>query len=188
VEIIIGISGASGSAYGIRILEILSKTDIITHLVMTKAARQIIEIETDYSVDYVHGLATYVHDENDFTTAIASGSHRTHGMIVAPCSMKTLGEIAGGMSDNLLGRAADVCLKEKRRLVLMARETPLNQIHLENMLRLDRAGAVILPACPGFYSKPQKIDDIINSIAGRGLDLLGVENDVYKRWDEDGTR
>lgn len=185
MEIIVGISGASGSAYGIRILEILSKMDITTRLVMTKASRQIIEIETDYTVDYVRSLATHVHDENDFTAAIASGSHRTNGMIVAPCSMKTLGEIAGGMSDNLLGRAADVCLKERRKLVLMTRETPLSQIHLENMLRLERAGAIILPACPGFYSRPKSIDDIINSMAGRALDLMGVDNDVYRRWGDD---
>ena len=183
MEIVIGISGASGSAYGVRILEILSEMDdITTHLVMTKAARQIIEIETDYSVEHIKGLADHVHDENDFTAPIASGSHRFDGMVVAPCSMKTLGEIAGGMSDNLLGRAADVCLKERRRLVLMVRETPLNQIHLENMLKLERAGAIILPACPGFYSRPQSIDDLINSMAGRALDLLGVDNDVYKRW------
>ncbi|WP_406660008.1 UbiX family flavin prenyltransferase [Methanolobus sp. ZRKC3] len=182
MEIVIGISGASGSAYGVRILEILSGMDVTTHLVMTKAARQIIDIETDYSLDYVHGLATELHDENDFTASIASGSHRFDGMIVAPCSMKTLGEIAGGMSDNLLGRAADVCLKERRKLVLMPRETPLNQIHLENMLKLERAGAIILPACPGFYSRPQSIDDLVNSMAGRALDLVGVDNEVYKRW------
>lgn len=182
MEIVIGISGASGSMYGIRLLEILSKMDIVTHLVITKAARQIIEIETDYSVIEVEDLATRVYGEGEFTAPIASGSHRFAGMIVAPCSMKTLGEIAGGMSDNLLGRAADVCLKEKRRLVLMPRETPLNQIHLENMLKLERAGAIILPACPGFYSRPKTIDDLVNSMAGRALDLIGVDNEVYKRW------
>ncbi|MDW7732184.1 MAG: UbiX family flavin prenyltransferase [Methanolobus sp.] len=182
MEIVIGISGASGSMYGIRLLEILSKMDIVTHLVITKAARQIMEIETDYSVIEIEDLATHVYGEGEFTAPIASGSHRFAGMIVAPCSMKTLGEIAGGMSDNLLGRAADVCLKEKRRLVLMPRETPLNQIHLENMLKLERAGAIILPACPGFYSKPKSIDDLVNSMAGRALDLVGIDNEVYKRW------
>ena len=164
-------------------LEILARTDIFTHLVMTKAAKQILEIETDYELSYVEGLADEVYDENDFTAPIASGSHRFEGMIVAPCSMKTLGEITGGMSDNLLGRVADVCLKERRKLVLMPRETPLNQIHLENMLRLERAGGVILPACPGFYSRPQTIDDLVNSMAGRALDLMGIDNDVYKRWE-----
>ncbi|WP_406671024.1 UbiX family flavin prenyltransferase [Methanolobus sp. ZRKC4] len=182
MEIVIGISGASGSAYGIRLLEVLSKTDIMAHLVITRAAKQIIEIETDYELSYVEGLADALYDENEFTAPIASGSHRFAGMIVAPCSMKTLGEIAGGMSDNLLGRAADVCLKEKRKLVLMPRETPLNQIHLENMLKLEKAGAIILPACPGFYSRPKTLDDLINSMAGRALDLIGIDNEVYKRW------
>lgn len=183
MEIVIGISGASGSAYGVRLLEILSETDIMTHLVMTTAAKQIIEIETDYELSYVEGLADAVYDENDFTAPIASGSHRYDGMIVAPCSMKTLGEISGGMSDNLLGRVADVCLKERRKLILMPRETPLNQIHLENMLRLERAGGIILPACPGFYSRPKTIDDLVNSMAGRALDLMGIDNNVYKRWE-----
>jgi polyprenyl P-hydroxybenzoate and phenylacrylic acid decarboxylases len=182
MEIVIGISGASGSAYGIRLLEILSETDIMTHLVITKAARQIIGIETDYEIGYVEGLADAVYNESDFTAPIASGSHRFDGMIVAPCSMKTLGEIAGGMSDNLLGRVADVCLKERRKLILMPRETPLNQIHLENMLRLERAGGIILPASPGFYSRPQTIDDLVNSMAGRALDLIGIDNEVYERW------
>ncbi len=182
MEIVIGISGASGSAYGIKLLEILAETDIMTHLVITKAAKQIMDIETNYDISYVKGLADAVYDENDFTAPVASGSHRFNGMIVAPCSMKTLGEIAGGMSDNLLGRVADVCLKEKRKLIMMPRETPLNQIHLENMLKLERAGGIILPACPGFYSKPKTIDDLVNSMAGRALDLMGIDNDVYKRW------
>lgn len=183
MEIVIGISGASGSAYGIRLLEILAETDIMTHLIITKSAKQIIEIETDYDISYVEGLADVVYDESDFTAPIASGSHRFDGMIVAPCSMKTLGEIAGGMSDNLIGRVADVCLKERRKLILMPRETPLNQIHLENMLRLERAGGIILPACPGFYSRPQTINDLVDSMAGRALDLIGIDNEVFKRWE-----
>ncbi|MDP2217566.1 MAG: UbiX family flavin prenyltransferase [Methanolobus sp.] len=182
MEIVIGISGASGSIYGIRLLEILSKMDIVTHLVITKTAKQIIEIETDYSVIEIEDLASHVYGEGELTAPIASGSHRFAGMLVAPCSMKTLGEIACGMSNNLLGRAADVCLKERRRLVLMPREAPFNQIHLENMLKLERAGAIILPACPGFYSRPQTIDDLVNSMAGRALDLMGIDNEVYKRW------
>ena len=182
MEIVIGISGASGSIYGIRLLEILSKRDIVTHLVITKTAKQIIEIETDYSVIEIEDMASHVYGEGELTAPIASGSHRFTGMLVAPCSMKTLGEIACGMSNNLLGRAADVCLKERRRLVLMPRETPFNQIHLENMLKLERSGAIILPACPGFYSRPQTIDDLVNSIAGRALDLMGIDNEVYKRW------
>ncbi|MBN2109912.1 MAG: UbiX family flavin prenyltransferase [Methanosarcinaceae archaeon] len=182
MEIVIGISGASGSMYGIRLLEILSNMDVVTHLVITRAARQIIEIETGYSVVEVEDLATHVYSEGEFTSPVASGSYRFAGMVVAPCSMKTLGEIAGGMSDNLLGRAADVCLKERRKLILMPRETPLNQIHLENMLKLERAGAIILPACPGFYSRPKTIDDLVNAMAGRALDLMGIDNEVYSRW------
>lgn len=183
MEIVIGISGASGSAYGIRLLEVLSKTDIMTHLVITRTAKQIIGIETDYELSYVERLADALYDESDFTAPIASGSHKFAGMIVAPCSMKTLGEISGGMSDNLLGRVADVCLKERRKLILMPRETPLSQIHLENMLRLERAGGIILPASPGFYSRPQTIDDLVNSMAGRALDLMDIDNEVYKRWE-----
>jgi len=182
MEIVIGISGASGSIYGIRLLEILSKMGMVTHLVITRSARQIIEIETDYSVVEVEDMASYVYEEREFTAPIASGSHRFHGMIVAPCSMKTVGSIANGMSDNLLERTADVCLKERRRLVVVPRETPLNEIHLENMLKLTRAGAIVMPACPGFYSKPKHIDDLVNSIVGRALDLAGIDNDVYKRW------
>lgn len=182
MEIAIGISGASGVQYGIRLLEILSKMGIETHLVITRAAKQIMEIETDYTVEQVEEIASFVYDEKDFTAPIASGSHRFEGMIVAPSSMKTLSSIANGMSDNLISRAADVCLKERRKLVLMTRETPLNQIHLENMLKAHRAGAVILPACPGLYSRPQTIDELIDTMAGRALDLIGIENDVYKRW------
>jgi len=182
MEMVVGISGASGSIYGIRLLEILSRMDIVTHLVITRSARQIIEIETDYSVVEVEDIASYVYEEREFAAPIASGSHRFHGMIVAPCSMKTVGSIANGMSDNLLERTADVCLKERRRLVIVPRETPLNEIHLENMLKLTRAGAVILPACPGFYSRPKTIDDLVNSITGRALDLAGIDNEVYKRW------
>ncbi len=182
MEIVIGISGASGSVYGIRLLEILSNTEIMTHLIITKTAKQIIGIETDYDINYVQNLADVVYDENDFTAPIASGSHIFDGMIIAPCSMKTLGEISGGMSDNLIGRVADVCLKERRKLVLMTRETPFNQIHLENMLRLERAGGIILPACPGFYSRPKTIDDMVDSMAGRALDLTGIKNNVYERW------
>lgn len=182
MEIVVGISGASGSIYGIRLLEILSRMGITTHLIITRSARQIIEIETNYSVVEVENMASHVYEEREFTAPIASGSHRFHGMIIAPCSMKTVGSIANGMSDNLLERTADVCLKERRRLVVVPRETPLNEIHLENMLKLTRAGAIILPACPGFYSRPKNIDDLVNSIAGRALDLAEIENDVYKRW------
>ncbi|MDD5616016.1 MAG: UbiX family flavin prenyltransferase [Candidatus Methanoperedens sp.] len=184
-EIIVAISGASGVQYGIRLLEALKKMKgVKTHLVLSDSAKKLIEIETDYSVKDIEKLADHVYGDDDFTAPIASGSHRSKGMIVAPCSMKTLSSIAVGMSDTLISRAADVCLKEKRPLVLMVRETPLNLIHIENMERAARAGASILPASPAFYPKPESIDDIIDFMAGRALDLLGIEHTLYKRWRE----
>ncbi|MCQ1536053.1 UbiX family flavin prenyltransferase [Methanosarcina sp. KYL-1] len=183
MEIIVGISGASGVQYGIRLLEVLAEKGVKTHLVLTEAAKQIIEIETDYSPEAVQKLATWNHAQKDFSAPIASGSHATGGMVIAPCSMKTLGAVANGISDTLLTRAADVCLKEERKLILLTRETPLSLIHLENMLRAKRAGASILPACPGFYSRPKTIDDLIDTMAGRALDLLGIENEIYRRWE-----
>ncbi len=182
MEIVVGISGASGVQYGIRLLKVLADMKIRTHLVISKSAKQIIQIETDYSPLEVEELASEVYGEKDFTASIASGSHMFDGMIIAPCSMKTLGSIASGISDNLMTRAADVCLKEGRKLILITRETPLSRIHLENMLRAQQAGAVILPACPGFYSKPQTIEDLINIMAGRALDQMGIKNELYKRW------
>lgn len=182
MEIVVGISGASGVQYGIRLLEVLADMKIRTHLVISISAKQIIRIETDHSPLEVEELASDVYGEKDFTASIASGSHIFDGMIIAPCSMKTLGSIAGGISDNLMTRAADVCLKEGRKLILMTRETPLSRIHLENMLRAQQAGAIILPASPGFYSKPQTIDDLVNIMVGRALDQIGIENEIYKRW------
>ncbi len=184
-EIIIGISGASGVQYGIRILETLKKMKgYKTHLVISGSAKALIEIETEYSPGDVEQLADHVYDDSDFTAPIASGSHKTKGMVIAPCSMKTLASIATGMSDTLISRAADVCLKEKRPLILMARETPLNLIHIKNMELAAKAGASILPACPAFYPKPSSIDEIINFMAGRALDLLSIEHNLYKRWRE----
>jgi 4-hydroxy-3-polyprenylbenzoate decarboxylase len=184
MELIIGISGASGVRYGIRLLEILHQMEIQTHLVMTKAAEGIIHAETDVFSKDVKKLASFVYEEDDFYAPIASGSYKTAGMIIAPCSMKTLGQIANGISDNLMVRAADVCLKEERKLILMTRETPLSLIHLENMVRVKKAGGTILPACPGFYSRPETIDDLCDIMAGRALDLIGIDNAVYKRWRE----
>ncbi|MFA4935559.1 MAG: UbiX family flavin prenyltransferase [Candidatus Methanoperedens sp.] len=184
-EIIIGISGASGVQYGIRILEALKQMKgYKTHLVISGSAKNLIEIETEYSPGDVERLADHVYSDADFTAPIASGSHKTKGMVIAPCSMKTLASIAVGMSDTLISRAADVCLKEKRPLILMVRETPLNLIHIKNMERAAKAGASILPACPAFYPKPSSIDEIINFMAGRALDLLDVEHNLYKRWRE----
>ncbi len=152
---------------------------------MTDAAKQIMEIETDYTPSDVETLATWSYSQKEFSAPIASGSYRTAGMVIAPCSMKTLGAVANGVSDTLLTRAADVCLKEERKLILMTRETPLNLIHLENMVRAKKAGASILPACPGFYSRPKTLEDLVDIMVGRALDLLGIENDIYERWSEE---
>ena len=184
MEITLGISGASGIQYGIRLLEILAEKGIRTHLILTDAAKQIMEIETDYTPSDVETLATWSYSQKDFSAPIASGSYRTAGMVIAPCSMKTLGAVANGVSDTLLTRAADVCLKEEKKLILMTRETPLNLIHLENMVRAKKAGASILPACPGFYSRPKTLEDLVDIMVGRALDLLGIENDIYERWSE----
>jgi flavin prenyltransferase len=182
MEITVGISGASGVQYGIRLLEVLAEKGIKTHLVLTDAAKQIIEIETNYTPEAVERLATWSYAQKDFSAPIASGSYRTGGMVIAPCSMKTLAAVANGVSDTLLTRAADVCLKEERKLILMTRETPLNLIHIENMLNVKRAGASILPACPGFYSRPKTLEDLIDIMVGRTLDLLRIENEIYHRW------
>ena len=183
MELIIAICGASGIAYGVRLLEILHRSDIRTHLIISEGARAVIRAETDLDPADIEALADAVYDEKDMTAPIASGSYPAGAMIIAPCSMNTLGRIASGVADNLIVRAADVCLKEERKLILMTRETPLSLIHLENMVKAKRAGASILPASPGFYSRPKTIDDLLNIMAGRALDLAGVENNVYKRWD-----
>ncbi|HIE31712.1 MAG TPA: UbiX family flavin prenyltransferase [Methanosarcinales archaeon] len=182
MKLVIGITGASGVSYGIRLLEVLQhRAD--TYLIITSAARQIIEIESEIDVQAVEALATSVLDEHDFRAPIASGSHLFDGMVIVPCSMKTLGSVANGISDTLVTRTADVCLKEGRTLILVPRETPLSLIHIENMLRAKRAGAVILPACPGFYQKPETIEDLIEIIVGRILDLIGIRHELYERWD-----
>jgi 4-hydroxy-3-polyprenylbenzoate decarboxylase len=181
-RLIIGISGASGTVYGLRLLEILHKLRMETHLVMTKTAEEVIEIENGVAIGEIKRLATYCYDINDLTAPIASGDFQSEGMVIAPCSMKTLAGVANGYSQNLLLRAADVTLKERRRLVLVPRETPLNSIHLENMLKLARIGVTILPAMPAFYHKPKSIDDLVNHIVGKILDVFGIEHQLYKRW------
>ncbi len=184
-EIIVGITGASGVEYGIRLLETLNNIkQVKTHLVISNTAKQLIQIETEYSSHDIEKLSDYVYADDDFTAPIASGSHRTKGMVIAPCSTKTLASIALGISDTLISRAADVCLKEKRPLVLMVRETPLSLVHVKNMERAIEAGASILPACPAFYPKPETIDDIIDFMVGKALDLLNIDHNLYKRWRE----
>ncbi len=182
-RIIVGISGATGAIYGIRLLQVLhNHPDIETHLVISSPAKQTIVMETDWTVEAVEALATKVYRINDIAASISSGSFRTDGMVILPCSMKTLSGIANSFNDNLLVRAADVTLKERRRLVLVARETPLHLGHLRLMTQVTEMGAVLLPPMPAFYHKPKTVDDIVNQTIGRVLDLLGVEEELFKRW------
>ncbi len=182
MEIVVGISGASGVAYAVRLLRVLREKGIIIHLVITDSAAKIIELETDFLLKDVQDLADHVYASSDFTAPFASGSHLFDAMIVIPCSMGTLSAIACGSSDSLITRAADVCLKEKRKLIIVPRETPLGLVQLRNMVTAAQAGAIVLPACPAFYSRPRSLDDLVDVLVGRVLDLLGVENDLYRRW------
>ncbi len=188
MEIVVGISGASGIAYGVRLLQILKEKGCVTHLIITDSAREIMEIETDFSPEETEDLASYAHEPEDFSAPVASGSHPFDAMVVVPCSMGTLAGIASGSSDTLITRAADVCLKEKRRLILVLRETPLSLVQLRNMVAVAEAGAVVLPACPAFYSRPKSLEELVDVLVGRVLDLLGVENDLYRRWKADTAR
>jgi 4-hydroxy-3-polyprenylbenzoate decarboxylase len=182
-KLIVGITSATGTIFGVRLLQILEGSGIETHLVMSKWATRTLLHETPYTADEVQQMATHSYPSGDQGAAISSGSFLTDGMIVAPCSMKTLAAIASGVGDNLIHRAADVILKERRKLVLLVREAPLNDIHLENMLKLSRMGAVIIPPVPAFYNHPRTIDDIINHIIQRVLDQFEIHIDVVKRWD-----
>jgi len=184
MRMIVGLSGASGILYGIRLLDALRELDIESDLILTDLAAKMIDIETDYRVEDVCALATRVHDCFDFTSPLASGGFRNTGMVVVPCSMKTIAGIACGFADNLLLRAADCTLKEHRPLVLVPRETPLNTIHLQNMLTLAGAGATILPAAPGFYHRPSDIIDLVDHIVGKVLDIFDIDHHLYHRWKE----
>jgi 4-hydroxy-3-polyprenylbenzoate decarboxylase len=182
-RIVVGISGSTGAIYGVRLLEVLEALpDIETHLVMSSAARTTIEYEMERDPMEIAALADVVYDERNVGAAIASGSFRTECMIVAPCSMRSLSAIANSMNDNLLTRAADVCLKERRRLVLIARETPLHAGHLRLMLDCTNAGAVILPPSPAFYHRPRTIQDIVDQTLGKALDLFGIDAGLFERW------
>lgn len=181
-RLIVGISGASGVVYGVRLLETLQKLPVETHLVMTRTAEVTLAHETDMKVSDVRRLADVAYRIDDLAAAVSSGSFRTIGMIVAPCSMRSLGEIAHGITSNLLTRAADVVLKERRRLVLVARETPLHAIHLRNMATLAEMGAIIAPPVPAFYNRPQTLDDIVDHTVGRVLDLFDLDSGSVRRW------
>jgi polyprenyl P-hydroxybenzoate/phenylacrylic acid decarboxylase-like protein len=182
-RLVVGISGASAPHYGIALLRALHEVSSIeTHLVLSVAARRTIELETETKVVEVEALADVIHDPDDLAASISSGSFLTAGMVVAPCSMRTLAAIAHGLADNLLTRAADVTLKERRPLVLVTRETPLSLIHLRNMVAVTEAGATVLPPTPGFYHRPSSIDDLIDQTTGKVLDQLGIEHELFRRW------
>jgi 4-hydroxy-3-polyprenylbenzoate decarboxylase len=181
-RIVIGISGASGSIYGYRALEALKAAGVETHLVLSRQARRTIELETDKSVRDFEALAAAVHEDGDLAAAISSGSFITEGMLVIPCSIKSAAAIAYSLNSNLLVRAADVCLKERRKLVLVVRETPLHAGHLRTLTQLAEIGAVILPPMPAMYAKPQTVDDVVNHTVGKALDQFGVEHALFKRW------
>jgi flavin prenyltransferase len=182
LKLIVGITGSSGVIYGVKLLYFLNKLKIETHIVLSKWAKKNIEIETDESLTEIKKFASFEYDENDMSASISSGSFKTHGMIIIPCSMKTLASIANGYDDNLISRAASVTIKENRKLVIVPRETPLSQIHLSNMLKLSKIGVIILPAMPGFYHRPKTVNDLVLHIVGKTLDQFDIDNNVFKRW------
>jgi flavin prenyltransferase len=182
LKIVVGITGSSGVIYGIKLLYFLNKFEIETHVVLSKWAEKNIEIETDENIAKIKKLATFEYKENDMAASISSGSFKTDGMIIIPCSMKTLASISNGYDDNLISRAASVTIKENRKLVIVPRETPLSQIHLSNMLKLAKIGVIILPAMPGFYHRPKTVNDLIVHIVGKALDQFDINNEVFKRW------
>jgi 4-hydroxy-3-polyprenylbenzoate decarboxylase len=184
-RIIVGISGASGVVYGIRALQLLKKAGVETHLVVSKAAEMTMAYECDYTIKDLRAMADHFHAQVDIGASISSGSFHTLGMLIAPCSVRTMSEIATGVTSSLMSRAADVVLKERRRLVLGVRETPLHTGHLRTMLQLSEMGAVIAPVVPAFYNKPETLDDIINHSVGRMLVLFDVDIGSVKRWKTD---
>lgn len=184
-RLIIGISGASGVMYGVRMLQLLRNAGVETHLVMSKTAEITFAYETDLKIAEVKAMADVCHAIDDMAASISSGSFRTMGMVVAPCSMRSMSEIASGVTTTLLTRAADVVLKERRRLVLLARETPLHTGHLRTMTTVSEMGAIIAPPVPAFYAKPESLDDLIDHTVGRVLDLFDIEVGVVRRWGED---
>jgi len=182
MRLVVGITGASGAIYGKRLLEVLRNKKIEAHLVVSKAAEKVIEHELEITKEDLEKIATHAYDEDDLAAPIVSGSFKTDGMVIIPCSMKTLAGITHGYSDNLILRAADVTLKEKRKLVLVPRETPLNIIHLRNMLNLAKQNVVILPAMPAYYHKPKSVDSLADYVVGKVLDILEIEHNLFKRW------
>jgi flavin prenyltransferase len=181
-KIVVGFSGASGVIYGIRLLEVLHSINIQTYLIISEWAKRNIETETNKTLEYVKSLSSVNYDNFKLDAAVSSGSFLHDGMVIVPCSMKSLSSIANGYDDTLISRAASVTLKESRTLILVPRETPLSRIHLENMIKLQDAGAIILPAMPGFYHKPSTIDEIIDHLVGKILDQLKIKHELFTRW------
>ena len=184
LPVVVAMTGATGAIYGIRLLEVLRELEMETHLVVSRWAEATIKTETDRRVADVRALAGAVHDEDDLSASPATNAFATAGMVVAPCSMRTLAAVANGITDNLVQRAAAVHLQEGRRLLLLARESPLSVIHLENMLRVTKAGAVVAPPVPAFYAKLHSLDEMVDHTVGRALDQLGVEHERIRRWGE----
>lgn len=182
MRLIVGVSGATGAIYGIRLLQVLRQKGVETHLVISDSAQKNIELETSYRVDEVKALASFVYDFHDVGAAVASGSFLTQGMVVIPCAIKSLAGIAHSYNENLLIRAADVCLKERRKLVLVVRETPLHVGHLKLMLAVTEMGGVILPPMPAFYHLPRTLDDVVDQTVGKVLDQFGLEGNLFRRW------
>lgn len=187
-RLIVGISGASGAIYGVRLLELLKDTDIETHLIISRAAQTTLAYETTLKIADVERLATVVHSNSDIGAACSSGSFKTLGMVVAPCSIKTMAEIATGNTANLISRAADVALKERRRVVLMLRETPLHIGHIRSMAAVTEAGAIVYPPVPAFYAQPKSLADMVDHTLGRVLDLFDIDIGTVKRWTGDRAR
>lgn len=184
MRVVVGISGGSGSIYALGLLRALKDLGVETHLVVSTLGDYVTEHECDVPLNELKTFADYYHENKDLAAPIASGSFLTDAMVIVPCSMKTVAAVANGLSDNLLTRAADVTIKENRKLVVVPRETPLSSIHLENMLKLSRTGVTVLPASPPFYNRPENIGDIVISIVARILDQIGVEHNLIKRWGE----
>lgn len=182
MKLTLAITGATGIIYGLRLLEVLKATDHKVALIMSQWAEKTLTLETDYTVDYPKSLADEVYDNRDLASSLASGSSGGDGVIVAPCSMKTLAAVASGFSDNLIVRCCDVALKERRPLIMMTRETPLTTIHLRNMMSVTEAGAILVPPMTAFYHRPQTIDDIVDQSVGKVLDILHIDHHLFRRW------
>jgi 4-hydroxy-3-polyprenylbenzoate decarboxylase len=182
LRLIVAVTGASGVIYGKRLLEVLREKKVETHLIVSKAAEKVVEYELRLGKKDLEKLATHVYDVNDLNAPFMSGSFKTDGMIIVPCTMKTLAGIACGYADNLILRAADVTIKEHRKLIVVPRETPLSVIHLRNMLTVAELGVSVVPAMPAYYHKPMRIDDLVDFVVGKVLDCLGVEHTLYRRW------